>query len=194
MLGVSEVNYANVHMNPALSTPARSSLWSGIIVGGLWLSFMLFRGSLSSVIKGRLIVDHVEHLHPFHCSSACKNPVYPPDPSPHQTLSDPSGGASSKRIPPCRAFSRVPPPPFATQQWGGVKACLTVGPPPCSCSAWLINHTPAARRVPSVVLCLNYHQQFGLPCWNDSYKRMPVQVCKRVSLCWMCALLGAVVR
>ncbi len=64
------------------SEHSSSSLWFGIIAGGLWLSFMLFRGSLSSVIKGRLIADHVEHLHPFHCSPACTSPVYPPDPSP----------------------------------------------------------------------------------------------------------------
>lgn len=177
-------------MNPALSTPARPPSWSGIIVGGLWLSFMLFRGSLSSVIKRRLIVDHVEHLHPFHCSPACKSPVYPPDPSPHQTLSDPGGGASSKRILSCQAlphhYSNTP------MRW--CKSLPYSRASPFSCSAWLINHTPAARRVPSVILCLNYHQQFGLSYWHDSYKCMLVQVCKRVSLCGMCALLGAVVR
>lgn len=130
-------------MNPALSTPARPPSWSGIIVGGLWLSFMLFRGSLSSVIKRRLIVDHVEHLHPFHCSPACKSPVYPPDPSPHQTLSDPGGGASSKRILSCRALT----PPTTTttttttHQWGGVKAYHTVGPPPSPAARdWLTTH------------------------------------------------------
>lgn len=59
-------------------------------------------GSLSSVIKGRLIVDHVEHLRPFHCSSACTSPVYPLTPHP---LSDPGGGAaSSERISQRRAF------------------------------------------------------------------------------------------
>lgn len=64
------------------SEHSSSSLWPGIIVGGLWVSFMLFRGSSSSVIKERLIVNHVEHLRPYHCSPACTSPVYPSDPSP----------------------------------------------------------------------------------------------------------------
>lgn len=56
-------------------------------------------------------------------------------------------------------------------------------PPPFLCSPWLINHTPAARRVPCVILCLNYQQQFGSSYWNDSYKYAPVHVCERGSLC-----------
>lgn len=123
------------------SEHSSSSLWFGIIAGGLWVSFMLFRGSLSSVIKGRLIVDHVEHLRPFHCSPACTSPVYPPDPSP-LTPSDPRGGvASSKRIPQCGASGRANPP--GTEQWAGVKACLlpySQTSPPSAARDWLTTH------------------------------------------------------
>lgn len=103
------------------SEHSSSSLWLGMIVGGLWGSFMLFRGSLSSVIKGRLILDHVEHLRPFRCSAACTSPVYPPDPSPlnpclnvvvvHPPKESHSVGRLAERTP-------------LRQQWAGVKACL----------------------------------------------------------------------
>lgn len=64
-------------------------------------------------------------------------PCLAPWPLTPQPLSDPGGGASSKRIPPCRAFSRVYPP--ATEQWAGVKGCLF----PYSRSP---HHSPPAAR------------------------------------------------
>lgn len=85
-----------------------SSLWFRHYCRGLMSLIHAFQGgSLSSVIKRRLMVDHVEHLRPFHCRSAWTSPVYPLTPQP---LSDPrGGGASSKRISQCRAFSCAKP-------------------------------------------------------------------------------------
>lgn len=153
---------------------------------------MLFRGSLSSVIKGEINRRSRGAPASIPLQPSMHKPCLPPWPLTPQPLSDPSGGASSKRIPQCRAFSRACPP--AIEQWAGVKAIQSGLPP--SCSPWLINHTPAARRVPSVILCLNYQQQFGSSYWKDSYKYMPVQVCKRGSLCGretVCARFGLIV-
>lgn len=49
-------------------------------------------------------------------------PCLPPRPLTPQPLSDPNGGASSKRIPACRVFSQSYPP--VTEQWAGVKGGL----------------------------------------------------------------------
>lgn len=175
------------------SNHSSPSLWFGIIAGGLWVSFRLFRGSLSSVIKGEINRRSRGAPASIPLQPSMHKPCLPPWPLTPQPLSDPRGGASSKRIPQCRAFSRACPPCDRAMSWS---KSHTVRPPP-SCSPWLINHTPAARRVPSVILCLNYQQQFGSSYWKDSYKYMPVQVCKRGPLCGretVCARFGLIVR
>lgn len=79
----------------------------------------------------------MEHLWPFHCSSACTSPVYPLTPQP---LSDRRGGAaSSKRITQRLMFSWAEPPSIREPV---CSRTVKVPPPRLSCAArdWLTTH------------------------------------------------------
>lgn len=68
-------------------------------------------------------------------------PCLPPRPLTPQPLSDPSNGASSERIPPCRPFSWAWPPCNKAMSWCKKPACsCTVRPPPPAARDWLTTH------------------------------------------------------